>query len=95
MAPESAQLELEDAIFPYMCLQRRWPHQHAPPLPEHPDDDGTAAGTDDGSGSDAALTKATKAGHVEAGIPWHVDGGPSICFMALTLETWLDLDLRG
>jgi len=74
-----------------MCLQRRWPHQNAPPLPEHPDDDANATGSnDDGSGSDAADAKtaktAMKAGHVEAGIPWHVDGGPSICFMALTLE---------
>ena len=85
---------MQDAIFPYMCLQRRWPHQTAPPLPEHPDDDATsstAAGSnDDGSGSDAAenakSSKAMKAGHVEAGIPWHVDGGPSICFMALTLD---------
>lgn len=40
-----------DAIFPYMCLQRRWPLD-------------------------------------EPGIPWHVDGGPSICFLAVTLVPW-------
>lgn len=89
--PAFAASQAKDAIFPYMCLQRRWPHQTAPPLPEHPDDDATAGGSnDDGSGSDgvenAKSSKAMKAGHVEAGIPWHVDGGPSICFMALTLE---------
>ncbi|CAJ1386848.1 unnamed protein product [Effrenium voratum] len=38
-----------DAVFPYICLQRRWP--------------------------------------AEANfVPWHVDGGPSVCFLALTLE---------
>lgn len=41
-----------DCIFPYICVQRRWPMK---------DKEGTR-------------------------LIWHVDGGPSICFMTITLE---------
>lgn len=62
--PAFAASRAQDAIFPYMCLQRRWPHQH--------------------QFSDSSSS--TSSSSSSAGIPWHVDGGPSMCFMALTIE---------
>jgi hypothetical protein len=60
---------IRDSIFPYICVQRRWPMK---------DTDGTR-------------------------LPWHVDGGPSICFMTITLEgtrvlefeTWVEKEGVG
>jgi len=48
----SGENRIRDCIFPYICIQRRWPMK---------DDDGTR-------------------------LIWHVDGGPSVCFMSITLE---------
>lgn len=58
--PAFAAANAQDAVFPYMCLQRRWPPEPHLDVPV---------------GQRLGL-----------GIPWHVDGGPSICFMAVTLE---------
>ncbi|CAK9071943.1 unnamed protein product [Durusdinium trenchii] len=58
--PAFAAANAQDAVFPYMCLQRRWPPEPHLDVPV---------------GQRLGL-----------GIPWHVDGGPSICFMAVTLD---------
>ena len=70
-----------------MCLARRWPVQPAgrklrgkrrQDIPGQPE-----VASQEGEGEEKVTVE-----EVDDGIPWHVDGGPSICFMALTLEPW-------